>query len=51
MDIDIERIVNLAKNNLTSVIHIISKMGCEKNIFNLTKKMNDIILSLKGGKI
>jgi len=51
MDIDIEEIVNLAKNNLPSCVQIISKMGCEKNIFNLTKKMNDIILNLKGGKI
>ena len=51
MDIDIEGIVNLTKNNLYSGVQIISKMGCEKNIFNLTKKMNDIILNLKGGKI
>lgn len=46
MIIDIERIINLVKINLTSGIRIISNMGCEKNIFNLTKKMNDIILSL-----
>jgi len=46
MVINIERIINLAKNNLTSGIQIISNMGCEKNIFNLTKKMNDIILNL-----
>ena len=51
MDIDIERIVNLLKIDLYSVIQIIPKIGCEKKIFNLTKKMNDIILNLKGGKI
>ena len=51
MDKNIERIVNLVKINLYSLIQIISKIGCERKIFNLTKKMNDIILNLKGGKI
>jgi hypothetical protein len=46
MVINIERIINLAKSSLTSGVQVISNMGCEKNIFNLTKKMNDIILSL-----
>lgn len=46
MVINIERIINLVKSCLTSGVQVISNMGCEKNIFNLTKKMNDIILSL-----
>jgi hypothetical protein len=46
MVIDIERIINLARIDLTSGVQVISNMGCEKNIFNLTKKMNDIILNL-----